>query len=101
MPITCVKKADGSFVITLEEKFDFHSVKDFRRVYEAEVDGSKKDFAIDFQRTRFMDSSALGMLINMKKFWDKYQGSIRLINTSDALKKILIISRFDKMFPIE
>jgi anti-anti-sigma factor len=48
-----------------------------------------------------MDSSALGMLINMKKYWQDRDSNIRIINSSPQVKKIFAISRFDKKFTIE
>jgi anti-anti-sigma regulatory factor len=48
-----------------------------------------------------MDSSALGMLINMQKYWEGRCSQYRIINANQQLKKIFAISRFDKKFTIE
>ena len=99
MTITIGKSSENEVTITLGDTFDFNCVEEFRRVYESIEKGSKKIFVIDFSKTNYMDSSALGMLINMDRFW---KGSvIRIVNSNPQLKKILIISRFDKKFIIE
>jgi anti-anti-sigma factor len=47
-----------------------------------------------------MDSSALGMLLNMKKTLEDKVTVFEITNCQPQLKKILQISRFDKKFDI-
>ncbi len=47
-----------------------------------------------------MDSSALGMLLNMRKHLGD-TAPIRIANSRPQIKKILTISRFDKKFNID
>lgn len=102
MTIAVEATAGNEVTITLGETFDFSCVEEFRRAYESvETDGDNKHFVIDLRRTHYMDSSALGMLINMQKFWQDRAGPIRIINTNPQIKKIFTISRFDKKFTIE
>jgi anti-anti-sigma factor len=56
---------------------------------------------IDLRETDYMDSSALGMLLNMKKTLGESVSSITISNCRPQLKKILQISRFDKKFDID
>ncbi len=101
MTITISKTKEDEYVILLGDSFDFNCIEEFRRTYESKGDGAHKDFVIDFRRTIYMDSSGLGMLINMKKYWQDHSGEIRIINSSPLIKKIFLISRFDKKFIIE
>jgi anti-anti-sigma factor len=55
---------------------------------------------IDLRETEYMDSSALGMLLNMKKSIENQVSTIEISNCQPQLKKILQISRFDKKFDI-
>ena len=48
-----------------------------------------------------MDSSALGMLLNMQKCWPPHVSSFQIINSRPQIQKVLKISRFDKKFEIE
>lgn len=86
--------------IVLDEKFDFEAVGSFRQAYENLEDITNKTVVVDFRNTRYIDSSALGMLINAKNYLDKMGEKIKIINTSDQVKKIFSISRFDKKFDI-
>jgi anti-anti-sigma factor len=86
--------------IQIKGKFDFNLVQSFRQAY-AEVDGQTDKVIIDLRETDYMDSSALGMLLNMKKTLGESVSSITISNCRPQLKKILQISRFDKKFDID
>lgn len=101
MAITTKTLAEGQYEISLDETFDFNCVEEFRKAYESISSSKPKKFIIDFRSTHYMDSSALGMLINMQKFWEGTCGDIRIINANPQVKKIFAISRFDKKFTIE
>lgn len=100
MSIRVEKIQDGETAIVLGERFDFESVVPFRNSYEGLKGARIKSVIIDFRDTRYIDSSALGMLINAKCFFDEQSTKIILKNTNEQIKKIFSISRFDKKFDI-
>ena len=91
---------DGKqLTIYLEEKFDFGKVQDFRFAY-SEGTENVQSIVIDLQKTEYMDSSALGMLLNMQKsVGDKVQ-SFTISHCRPQVLKILQIARFGKKFDI-
>ncbi|MFT5164465.1 MAG: anti-anti-sigma factor [Alteromonadaceae bacterium] len=92
---------DGkTFTIQIKGKFDFNVVQAFRAAYENVGDGKPK-VLVDLRETEYMDSSALGMLLNMQKSLGDTVESIRIGNCRAQIKKILQISRFDKKFEID
>jgi anti-anti-sigma factor len=101
MSITTSPLSGGEYAIALDETFDFNCVDEFRRSYESVPETVVKHFSIDFRKTHFMDSSALGMLINMQKHWGDKGIDIRIINANPQVKKLFSISRLDKKFSIE
>ena len=96
MSIT-VKSTSDSITIILGKQLDFSSVEEFRRAYS---DQDMKTCIIDFRDTEYMDSSGLGMLLNMKRHLKGKTEDIRLINCRPQVKKILLISRFELKFTI-
>lgn len=93
--------SDGKlFTIQIKGKFDFNLVQAFRSAYSEIGDKSPK-VIIDLRETEYMDSSALGMLLNMKKSLGDSVSSIQIANCKPQIKKILQISRFDKKFDID
>jgi anti-anti-sigma factor len=92
--------ADGKeLTIFVEEKFDFSKVQDFRFAYTDSVDGIDS-LVINLQKTEYMDSSALGMLLNMHRTLSEHVSSYRIIKCRPQVLKILMIACFDKKFDI-
>ncbi|WP_137167578.1 STAS domain-containing protein [Salinimonas lutimaris] len=90
---------DSHLVISLDEKFDFAKVHDFRQAY-AELPSSVKVIEVNLAETEYMDSSALGMLLNMQKSMSEQVSEFKITNCRPQVARILKISRFDKKFAI-
>ncbi|MFT4993647.1 MAG: anti-anti-sigma factor [Paraglaciecola sp.] len=91
---------DGKqLTIIVDEKFDFGNVTDFRVAYSNDSD-EVKSIVVDLQRTKYIDSSALGMLLNMQKVMSGNVTSFSIINCCEQVTKILRIARFDKKFTL-
>ncbi|GHB56910.1 STAS domain-containing protein [Psychrosphaera saromensis] len=101
MSLKTSTSADGQTVtIEVKGKFDFNFVQDFRSAYSA-IEGSIDTIIVDLRETEYMDSSALGMLLNMQKTLAGRVNNIKISNCKPQIKKILQISRFDKKFDID
>lgn len=101
MEITSSYQNQGKvLVIDVGTKFDFSKVEDFRNAYSELNDGATH-IAVDLSRTEYMDSSALGMLLNMQKTLADKELSYSIENARPQVAKILKISRFDKKFEIK
>lgn len=92
-----VSNKGGEITITLGSKFDFDEIESFRRSY---VDASGTSYIVDFRNTEYMDSSGLGMLLNMRRHLGDGDVPIKLINCRSQVKKVLMISRFETKFSI-
>jgi anti-anti-sigma factor len=67
MEITSSYQNQGKvLVVDVGTKFDFSKVEDFRNAY-GELGADVSHITVDLSRTEYMDSSALGMLLNMQK----------------------------------
>lgn len=87
---------DGILKISLRDKFNFSVVEEFRAAY---MNVKPKSITIDFAQSDYMDSSGLGMLLNMRReFGDDLP--ISLANCNPSIKKVLAISRFETFFAI-
>lgn len=99
MSISTRVLSDGKELqISISGTFDFNVVQDFRKSYDGV--GSYTRYVIDLAQVDHIDSSALGMLLNMRKtIGDSAPISIK--NCKPGIKKIFLISRFDKKFNFE
>lgn len=100
MRVKSEKSRDGA-VLTLgiNGKFDFSLLNEFREAYSTD-DARRSKVIINFREVTSIDSSALGMLLNMQRNLNKADCEIELINCSQDVTKILQIVRFDKKFTI-
>ena len=101
MEITSSYQNQGkALVIDVGTKFDFSKVEDFRNAY-SDLSDNASHITVDLSRTEYMDSSALGMLLNMQKSLADKELSYSIENARPQVAKILKISRFDKKFDIK
>jgi HptB-dependent secretion and biofilm anti anti-sigma factor len=94
------KKSTDEVQIVLDEVFDFKKAEEFRLTYESVVCAGVKIVTINFLSTRCMDSSGLGMLLNVQSYFKDKDIAVSLINPSDQIRKIFSISSFDRRFTI-
>ena len=92
-----VNNINGVVTISLGSSFDFESVADFRNAY---VNNPGNQYVIDFSKTEYMESSGLGMLLNMLRHTGE-NSVIRLANCQPHILKVLKISNFQQKFTIE
>lgn len=92
---------DGAIALVLDEVFDFNTVEEFRKNYQ-QIDVSTASVVnVDFKSTKYMDSAALGMLLNAQHHFKGRNIVTKITNPNERIEKILTISRFDKKFTIE
>lgn len=89
--------ATGDKTISVTGRFDFSAHQDFIKSYKSDDKGSKH-YIIDLVNTEYMDSSAMGMLLQLRE----YSGShgVELINGNDNIKEVIRIANFDKLFKV-
>jgi len=87
-------------VISIQGAFDFSMLNDFRVAYSTDV-GEQTKIVIDMRDTTSINSSALGMLLNMQRHLKRDDGGIDIINSNDAVRKVFDITHFDKKFNIK
>lgn len=84
-----------TLIIEMGDKFDFSKVEAFRSAYQ-DLDSDVKHITVDLAKTEYMDSSALGMLLNMQKVLSQRSLTFSIENSRPPVERILKISRFDK-----
>lgn len=97
MSVTTTVSNDGKVVtIHVSGRFDFSMHQDFLRAYKEHPRG-EKDFVVDLKNAEYMDSSAMGMLLQLRDYGAKDR-SMQLVNGNDGVREILRIANFDKLF---
>ncbi len=102
MPLTSQPSQDGSTVtISIDGNFDYTLYKGFRDAYQEGLNSGITKFILNLSKTEYMDSSALGMLLVLKDRAGHENITVSIKNCNKEIKKILAISNFEKLFPIE
>lgn len=87
-------------MMRLSGRFDFNAHKIFRETYQKLLDNKVKVIVLDLNQVDYLDSSALGMLLQFKEKADVQNTVIKLHNCSQLAKDVLAIANFDKLFEI-
>jgi len=101
MAITTTESADGTQVtIEISGRFDFAMHQDFAKTYKQYPKGEKA-FRVDLTNAEYMDSSAMGMLLQLREYSNKDGGGVVLADGNEGVKEILRIANFDRLFQVE
>jgi len=92
-----VNESGSDITIAIKGRFDFNILQEFRNAY-SDFQGAGKKFTIELAETEYIDSSALGMLLNMKNHLGCEDREIAIRNCQPNLMKIFSIAHFDKKF---
>lgn len=85
--------------IFIDGRFDFNVLQPFRSTYE-NIDAKPERFIIDLEKSTYIDSSALGMLLALRDFAGGDDSEIVIKNCSNDIKKIFTITKLDELFNI-
>lgn len=92
---------DTTEVIRIEGRFDFAAHRDFREAIKAAFANERaKDIEIDLAAAGYIDSSALGMLLLSLENAKTAGKSLALVRPTGAVKQVLEIANFQRLFVI-
>ena len=94
---TQVSEDSKTVTIAVQGGFDFNVHKDFRNACRS-FENPGATYVIDMSAVTYMDTSALGMLLVLRKRVGGAAAAISIKNCSSEIRKILDISNFGKLF---
>lgn len=93
---TSVSEDGKTITINVNGRFDFSVHKDFRNAYKDHEPNTS--YRVNLSSTDYLDSSALGMLLLLKKHADS---NVVIEKPNEEVKRVLTIANFDKVFSFE
>jgi len=90
---------NNELIIFVDGRFDFSVLQTFRSAYES-VQVKPEKFVIDLEKSSYIDSSALGMLLALRDYAGGDAAKIQIQNCSPDVKRILSITKLDELFTI-
>ena len=96
-----VQRGNGGARVTLGGRFDFNCHREFRTACEDALgDPSVKNIEVDFGRVDYLDSSALGMLLQLRERATAANRPVKLANCRGIVVDVLKVANFGKLFTI-
>jgi len=92
-----VSESKKTLTIILSDRFDFSCHGDFRDAYRS-IDPTQFKITIDFTKTDYIDSAALGMLLVLRERSGSDRAKITLKGCRPSVQQILDITHFEKFF---
>lgn len=98
---TSIETAHDQTVIHLTGRFDFNAHREFREVVDQALKAEAvKQIQVDLAGVEYLDSSALGMLLMLRDKARNAGKTISLANCRGAVKQVIEIANFGKLFSI-
>ena len=86
--------------ILVDGSFDVSVYEEFKQAYLAHLTDTCQ-YVIDMQKTTYMDSSALGMLLLLREKTGGDKTRVKLINVDENVSSILEVAQFHQLFDIQ
>ncbi|MEQ8765835.1 MAG: STAS domain-containing protein [Planctomycetota bacterium] len=90
---------DESLTILVTGMFTFPIHREFRDAYRT-APNTVKNFVVDLAAADNLDSSALGMLLQLNEFAADQGGHVEVTNCNERVLAVLKIAHFETMFDI-
>lgn len=85
--------------ISITDRFDFNIHKDLRSAYKDNP--PDLNYVVDLKGASYMDSSALGMLLQLREHAGGSKTAVTISNADQNIREILRIANFDKLMTVE
>lgn len=98
--LTVEMAADGAtLTITLPSRLDGKVREEFLKAFRQQAKPSSH-YVIDLDKTSYIDSTGLGMLMILRQHAGNDKAQVRLINCSAQIKSILTIANFQALLTV-
>ena len=96
------RESDGQphTLVTITGEADVTNREDLRTVLDAEVAQEPHMLILDLSGLRFMDSSALHVILQANRALDRQGGMMALVAPQEAVAKMLRLTTADRLVPV-
>jgi len=92
---------DKVLLFKITEEIDHHVVEKIRKKADFEIEKHiPRKVVFDFTKVTFMDSAGIGLILGRYKNITSLGGSLEVINATETVNKILIMSGINKVINI-
>ena len=91
---------NGVLVVDVDGQLVVSNRQELKQKVLDELEGGERKFLIDFEKTGYIDSSGLGVLVSLSKKIREQGGELRLVSLNDDLKTLFELTKLDTLFQI-
>jgi len=95
-----VGKEGDITVLDVEGQLIVGNRQELKQKVLEELESGERKFLIDFDRTGYIDSSGLGVLVSLSKKIREQGGELRLANLNEDLRTLFELTKLDTLFQI-
>ena len=100
LEIDVQKTTDDIPIVHIKGEIDLHTCAGFREALRELIDRNNYDIVIDLGNVPYLDSAALGVLVDAVRRVREFEGSIYLIATTPFVRRAFEITRLVKIFQL-
>jgi len=95
-----VEKVNDVLVVDVEGQLIVGNRQELKQKVLEELESGERKFIVDFEKTGYIDSSGLGVLVSLSKKVREQGGELRLANLNEDLKTLFELTKLDTLFYI-
>jgi anti-sigma B factor antagonist len=95
-----VEKVNDVLVVDVEGQLIVGNRQELKQKVLEELENGERKFVVDFERTGYIDSSGLGVLVSLSKKIREQGGELRLANLNEDLRTLFELTKLDTLFKI-
>ena len=97
-----INASDDLVTVYLTGEIDHHSAREIREEIDRSLESNQpKLLVMDFKNVGFMDSSGIGLVMGRYKLMQTMDGTVKVVNTPNHIKKVMKLAGLDKLAAIE
>jgi anti-sigma B factor antagonist len=90
--------ADGTCVVCVAGELDLHTAPEFERALLAGAGERAETFILDLSGCTFLDSTALGILVEANRRLGNGNGAVKIVAAAPAIRRPFEITGLDRLF---
>lgn len=94
------KNENGVTIISIEGEITFENSAQFREKIDDECKANHFNIVIDLIGLKYMSSAGMGVLVHGLKQTRAQNGDLRLVNLSEKMHRVFLITQFTNNFKI-
>ncbi len=95
-----VEKVDDVLVVDVEGQLIVGNRQELKQKVLEELEKGERKFVVDFEKTGYIDSSGLGVLVSLSKKIREQGGELRLASLNEDLRTLFELTKLDTLFHI-